>query len=188
MARAPTPVPSTIPVTHSSSWPPSAATSFQNVGFGQTLDNSAPWAMFSTGGGSLPVGLYARTNGPTVTDTPITGVDPSTPHRYRIEWNASEVVFYVDGTAGGLATREPSAPRCVRSPATSTTVGPRLTVDWMRMSPYASSGTFQSRVLDSSQSGTDWISLTSTTQTPAGTEVDLRDPLRQLGHARRVVV
>ncbi len=46
-----------------------------------------------------------------------------------------------------------------------------MTVDWLRMSPYASRGTFESRVFDSGKSGTDWISLTSTTQKPAGTEV-----------------
>ena len=37
-----------------------AAQPFQHVGFANDF-NDPPWAMFSTGGGTLPVGLYART-------------------------------------------------------------------------------------------------------------------------------
>ena len=49
--------------------------------------------------------------------------------------------------------------------------GTNPSVDWLRMSPYPSSGTFESRVFDTGKSGTDWNSLTSITQKPAGTEV-----------------
>ena len=65
---------------------------FQHVGFGNTFDD-APWAMFSTGGGALPVGLYARTfapGGPSV-NTPIADVDPLEEHEYSIEWTPTEV-------------------------------------------------------------------------------------------------
>ncbi len=40
-----------------------------------------------------------------------------------------------------------------RSPATSTPAAPSSTVDWLRMSPYPASGTFDSRILDAGQHG-----------------------------------
>src|SRR5688500_9158226 len=62
------------------------AVPFQHVGFGTDF-NDAPWAMFSTGGGSLPVGLYAGTAaGGTAMNTPIADVDPLVEHEYSIEW------------------------------------------------------------------------------------------------------
>ncbi len=144
------------------------AAQFQHVGFGTDF-NGAPWAMFSTGG-SLPVGLYARTNGASQTSTPIAGVDPSQSHRYRIEWSASNVVFYVDGTQ---VASHPIAINSQMRPIASDfdNGGGTVTVDWVRMSPYASAGTFTSRVIDSTKSATDWLKLTPIAQTPDGANV-----------------
>ena len=50
--------------------------------------------------------------------------------------------------------------------------GAELSVDWMRMSPYPASGTFDSRVLDAGQS-VNWDALSWTADTPAGTGVAL---------------
>src|SRR5215217_4625908 len=143
------------------------ASGFQHVGLGVDY-NGVPWAMFSTGGGSLPVGLYARTNGPAQTDTPITGVDPSTPHLYRIEWKPDSVVYYVDGTQ--VASHSIAITSQMRPLASDFNVGgPSVSVDWLRMSPYAASGTFESRVFDSGKSASDWLKLDSTPQKPTGT-------------------
>ena len=71
---------------------------FQHVGFGVAFED-APWAMFSTGGGALAVGLYARTavpGGP-AENTPIAGVDPLVAHDYSIDWTPTEVRYFVDG-------------------------------------------------------------------------------------------
>jgi hypothetical protein len=43
-----------------------------------------------------------------------------------------------------------------------------VSVDWIRMSPYAAAGTFVSRVFDATQA-VDWGGLSWTTETPAGT-------------------
>ena len=45
-----------------------------------------------------------------------------------------------------------------------------VSVDWIRMSPYAAAGTFVSRVFDATQA-VDWGGLSWTTETPAGTSV-----------------
>ncbi len=66
----------------------------QHVGFGVDF-NSSPWAIFSTrGGGSL----LARSNsGSGGQDTVISGNWLGAPHHYRIDWNAANVVYWIDG-------------------------------------------------------------------------------------------
>jgi len=69
---------------------------WQHLGFG--IDYSAaPWIIFSTFQDGR---LYARTNteaGQTL-DTIIPGSWVGTPHRYRIDWQPTQVVFSIDGT------------------------------------------------------------------------------------------
>jgi hypothetical protein len=142
----------------------------QHVGFGVDY-NGPPWAMFSTGSGSQAVALYARTNnGSTNTDTPISGVLPTEKHRYRIEWDGSSVVYYVDGTE--VARHAIGISAQMRPLASDFNVGGgTLSIDGLRMGPYSSSGAFTSRVFDSGKDATDWLGLTATTQKPAATNV-----------------
>ena len=119
------------------------ADSFQHIGFGVDFNNSGSWAMFSTK--NTTTTLYARTNngGP---ETAL-AVSLGQPHRFRIEWRASEVVYFVDAqevarhTATITAQMRPAISDLSRN-------GTRVTVDWPRMGPYAGSGTFMSRVFD----------------------------------------
>ena len=137
---------------------------FQHVGFGTDF-NGAPWAMFSTGGGALPVGLYARTLvGATAIDTPILGVDPLVAHDYEIRWTATEVTFYVDGNL--VATHAATLPNDLRVLASDfTTGGGVLSVDELRLAPYPTayptSGTFTSRVFDAGTHITAWGALSA---------------------------
>src|SRR5262249_5024250 len=66
---------------------------YEHVGFGVDY-NSSPWAMFSTGTGGA---LYARTSGATATDTVIPGSWLGSPHRFRIDWTATGVTYWIDG-------------------------------------------------------------------------------------------
>ncbi len=144
------------------------AAPFQTAGFATDL-NAPPWATFSTRGDSL---FYARThNGSTSTDTPLPSSLLGSEHRYRIEWDAGEVRFYVDG--GLVATHVLSFGDQMR-PLTSDFEpgGGELSLDWLRMSPYPGSGSFDSRVLDGGQSS-DWGTLAWDATTPAGTGVAL---------------
>ena len=149
----------------------------QHIGFG--IDYNEPqWAMFSTGGfgGAQPVGLWARTNnGGTVQDTRLDpGIDPTEPHTYRIVWNAGSAQFFVDGEL--VETHEgasvPTTPlRPLISDLRTAPTGPgNVTVDWLTMSPYASDGTFTSRVL-AADGRADWQELNAFGQVPAGTNI-----------------
>jgi large repetitive protein len=91
------------------------------------------------------------------------------PHRYRVEWKASEVVFYVDGTE--VARHSVGIVDSMRPLASDLNAGDGVvSIDWLRMDPYVSSGAFESRVFDSEKSASDWLKLTSVTQKPAGTD------------------
>lgn len=139
-------------------------TTGQHIGYGETLDNP-PWAIFSTGGGPLAFGLYARTattGNPTLDDFAITGVDPAQWHTYRIEWVASEVRYFVDGNLVHTATV--TIPDSLRPVVSDLTPGDNsvVTVDWLQPDlRYPAFGAFQSRVLDTGDARSTWETLTA---------------------------
>ncbi|MFA5911138.1 MAG: N,N-dimethylformamidase beta subunit family domain-containing protein [Vicinamibacterales bacterium] len=143
--------------------------SFQHAGFAVTFGSaSEPWAIFSTLSGGM---LFARTNtGNGAIDTPI-GVGPLGEfHRYRIDWNPTSVDYYVDGV---LAVSHPVTLAGPMRPVAASDFNPYggiVFVDWMRLSPSASPGAFESRVFDAS-SAVDWKSIQWTAQADAGTSL-----------------
>lgn len=141
---------------------------FQHVGFGGTVVgtpyvpfNGAPWIMFSTSNDGAQV--YARVL-PAGSGDYNTGNDKipvgdyrGSPHTYRIEWQANSITFYVDGEL--RATVNQAIPDQMRVAASDYNVAsPALSVDWLRMSPYASPCVFTSRVFDASQAA-QWLDL-----------------------------
>jgi PKD repeat protein len=144
---------------------------YQNIGFGQTLAVASEyWAMFGTGGSNST--LFARTNlNGSVSDVAIPGSFLGSPHRYRIDWTADAVVYSIDGTV--VHTASASIPVPLRLVASDYQAGaPALGVDWMRSSPYAASGTFESRVVDGGAAVL-WSSLGWDAEVPAGTTVSV---------------
>src|SRR5207249_4878341 len=69
------------------------AQALQHIGFVADFNFNAPWAIFSTQ--FTTTSLYARTSDGN--DTLIPGNWLDSPHRYRIDWNTSNVVFWIDG-------------------------------------------------------------------------------------------
>jgi hypothetical protein len=143
-----------------------SGSAFQHVGFADTLEG-APWIIFSTGNGG---GLFARTNsGAAGIDTPLAASLLGSPHRFRIDWTPSSAVYSVDDNV--VATHAIAVAGPLRPLASDFTVGTgSVSVDWIRMSPYAAAGTFVSRVFDAAQA-VDWGGLSWTTDSPAGTSV-----------------
>jgi Bacterial Ig-like domain len=137
---------------------------FQHVGFGLTL-NEILWAMFSTGSGD---NLYARSRSETVNiETLIPGNWLGTPHLFRIEWTDTSIVYAIDGTV--VATHTGAITQSMRPLASDfDTGGGGVVIDWLRLSPYASAGTFTSRVLDAGQIVA-WGTVTWASVTPEGT-------------------
>lgn len=149
------------------------STAGQHIGFGTDFVN-APWAMFSTGGSGLSAGLYARSRTTTATrNTTITGISPSQPHRYRIVWNTTSITFFIDGVQ--VASQASAITSSMRPLAGDPALGgsnPALW--WLRMSPYATSGTYTSRVIDGGTAPVTWQTLAATQTAPSGTTVTVQ--------------
>ncbi len=144
----------------------------QHVGFGTTFSGT-PWAMFSTGSsgsGSCSTCVQARTwlggANPFVNETIDTGTLVNLPALYRIEWGASDITYYVNGTQ--VAQHVVTLTDNLGLRISDINTGASLGVDWMRMSPYATPATYESVVFDAG-SATPWDEITWTSVEPTGT-------------------
>jgi Putative metal-binding motif len=159
------------------------AQTFQHVGLGDG-DNSITasgiygastrqWTMFSTNNTTTDV--FARSsNGTTDTVTSV-AVIPVTPvpHLYRIEWDVSEVRYYIDG--GLVATHAVAIAGPMRPAISEFQIpAPALIVDWIRMTPFGAGCTFDSAVFDGANGGADWSTLDAGTVLPTGTGITVQ--------------
>ncbi|MGA8926351.1 MAG: Ig-like domain-containing protein, partial [Solirubrobacterales bacterium] len=149
------------------------ATAFQHAGFGVDVNTSPNWAMFSTN--NTADQLFARTNvGGTAVNTPIGSSNQyvGSPHLYRIEWDTTEIRYYVDGAL--VTTQAADFGTTQMRPLASdfNSGGPNLSVNWLHLSPYPSSGTFDSRVFDAGPGqNVAWGALSWNSATPSGTGI-----------------
>lgn len=153
------------------------AANFQHIGFGGGNDDVGTggiytgqnaWAMFSTGSTGV---LQARTslNGSSSADVIIPGSFTGAPHLYRIDWNPNSVEYYIDGNL--VHTETITLPNGMR-PAISdfNLAAPGISVDWIRLTPYLSPGSFESRVYDAGVPK-DWGAISWVADVPAGTSL-----------------
>ena len=136
----------------------------QNAGFGTNFSNR-PWAAFGTTTGGA---LYTRSSVSTTNqqDTLIPGNWLGSPHLFRIDRGSTTITFWIDGVQVAQHTR--TITTNMRPLASDLTLGSgNLIVDWMRMSPYSSSGTY-TRVLDAG-SIQRWDTVSWLSDLPAGT-------------------
>lgn len=139
----------------------------QHAGFGTNFDD-VPWVMFSTKWGRR---LYGRTHLLNVEDKRLPGQWFDEPHRFRIEWNVLDIVFAIDGEALGRILVP--VPGYMRALAGNKRLGTEpFRLEWMRVSPYAPSGHFTSRILDAGTVA-DWGPATWDADVPAGTSLGL---------------
>ncbi|MGZ4723657.1 MAG: Ig-like domain-containing protein, partial [Ilumatobacteraceae bacterium] len=144
---------------------------FQNAGFGVTLeDTNDSWAMFGTN--TTPGTLRARTlvGGGTPDDFELGSQYIGSKHLFRIEWDSTAVRFYIDGTLVHTAATVSGTMRPIASDYQSGDGA--LSIDWMRMTPYASAGTFLSRIHDAGSSAA-WGAISYDANVPSGTTLAL---------------
>jgi hypothetical protein len=90
------------------------------------------------------------------------------PHRYQITTTAQNANYYVDGTLMISHTSMAWGTATMRPVVIDSTVGDgALAVDWMRLTPYALSGTYTSAMFDAGATVL-WQKLTSTSTIPSG--------------------
>ena len=147
---------------------------FQNAGFGVTLDSeSESWAMFGTNAtaGVLQARRQQRRGGRG-------RAARRAVHRLRAHATGSSGTPPRSGSTStatpipSTRPRPPSAAPCGRSPATSTPAAAPSSIDWMRMTPYASPGRSLSRVHDAGNPA-EWGALSYAADVPSGTTLAL---------------
>ncbi|HEX5150554.1 MAG TPA: N,N-dimethylformamidase beta subunit family domain-containing protein, partial [Parafilimonas sp.] len=154
------------------------AATFQHIGFaggtdaigsGGIYNGDSPWAMFSTGSSSTVLKARTALNASAATEIDL-GNYPGTSHLYRIEWlNDGSFKYYIDGV---LVLNQNQADRLITTPmrvaiSDFATGGPDIKVDWIHVTPYITSGSFQSRVFNAG-SQRNWGNISWTAETPSG--------------------
>ncbi len=145
----------------------------QSIGFANATTPVSPMAMFVI---KADRQLYARSvNGTKVVESPMAGVNwLNKPLTYRIVWNAGNVQYFVNGAlmithssmAWGAAAMRPTA-------IDGHVGGGAIALDWMRMTPYATAGTYTSAVMDAGEVVQQWLKLTASSSAGAGTTLAL---------------
>jgi len=134
--------------------------SSQNIGLGTSGSLVSPMAMFTIRANSL----YARSiNGAKTLETLLAGIDwRGKSHRFQITTTAGAANYYIDGTLMISHTNMAWGTAAMAPVIIDSTVGDGvLAVDWIRVSPFASSGSYTSAVFDAGATVT-WTKLTST--------------------------
>ena len=144
--------------------------SFQHSGWGVTFDN-VPFAIFSTlnGNGQLWARTYSAVGN---IDQQLTGILVGVPHRFRIDWNGSNVQYFVDGSIVATHAFDPAVTslRPIAASDFNFCCG-NIQVNWVRMGPYPSTATFLSRIFDAGDPSAAWGALNWNALTPAGTSI-----------------
>ncbi len=144
------------------------AASFQHLAFTDNFNNV--WAMFSTRNGTNQV--YASTNDANGLNDVAIPASAGTSHLYRIEWDATEVRYFVDGLPVHTRTITAFGSNLNVAVSDFQTGGPEIAVDWVRMSPYPAAGAFNSRVFDAGAGqSANWGALTWSPALPSGTSL-----------------
>jgi|GEM_PF-3605824 len=141
---------------------------FQNVGLSIDQPFNAPWV--TIGQGSPDGNVYARfSNGPAISLGPLLG----SAHHYLLRWNANTFDIEVDGgVAASVTLPFTVGSNMVLQISDLLTGDGDLSVDWIRVTPYANAGSFTSRVFDAGSART-WTNVVWNESTPAGTDISV---------------
>jgi hypothetical protein len=153
---------------------------FQNIGFGAGTDATGmggifngedSWAVFGTGNSTSILKARVKVGSNNSIDVDISGSYLNAPHLYRIEWKTNSFEFYIDGVL--IHTQNTTITSSMR-PAISDYAGDGagILVDWMRVSPYATEGTFVSRIHDAGGMK-NWGIASWNANVPVGTTLQL---------------
>ncbi|MCF0074114.1 DUF4082 domain-containing protein [Dyadobacter sp. CY261] len=152
------------------------ASSFQHIGLGagnnvDMYNNTATWIMFSTGTSTSVLQARVILHGGQAENINLSENLIGTPHRYRIDWNPANILFYVDGALVHTSNTAISTPMRVGISDYSDSA-PGVSLDWLRATPYAASGSFTSRVYDTGVSKM-WETATWSATLPEGTGLQI---------------
>jgi hypothetical protein len=119
--------------------------------------------------------LYARSVAPgQLIETPLAGSWFGASHRFRIDWNVGSVDYWIDGTQVARHLISFSKSTTLRPAMTDQNLGDGvLKVDWMRLTPYSTSGSYTSPIYDAGMDVA-WQTLSYLADLPTGASVTVQ--------------
>jgi hypothetical protein len=132
----------------------------QDIGFGTSGALVSPMAMFTIRANNL----YAKSvNGAKSFETLLSGIDwRGKSHRFQVTTTAGAANYYIDGTLMISHTNMAWGTAAMAPVVIDSTIGDgTLSVDWIRMTPFAASGSYTSSVFDAGAAVT-WQKLAAT--------------------------
>jgi hypothetical protein len=147
----------------------------QNIGLASNIAfSSSPWIAIGEGN-TADGNLYARASDGSQVNLGANLL--GTPHLFKMVWNtpANNFSFYVDGnlvSTPSIVITSPSPMYIQISDFVAKTSG-SLSVDWIRASPFITSGTFTSRIFDGGNIGNQWGVISWNGNIPSGTSLTL---------------
>ncbi|HXI29135.1 MAG TPA: MBG domain-containing protein, partial [Vicinamibacterales bacterium] len=132
----------------------------QDIGFGTSGALVSPMAMFTIRANNL----YAKSvNGAKSFETLLSGIDwRGKSHRFQVTTTAGAANYYIDGTLMISHTTMAWGTAAMAPVVIDSTIGDgALSVDWIRMTPFAASGSYTSSVFDAGAAVT-WQKLAAT--------------------------
>lgn len=146
------------------------AGNFQNIGFTGDAAFNNPWIVIGRGAAG-DNDVYARTSANQ--SVSLGSALLNAPHHYRIDWLSAtnSFQFYVDGVLIPTpAITITASSNLVVQISDYPSGGVGLSVDWVRMSPYSTPGTFTSRVFDAGTNA-NWSAVNWNEALPSGTSI-----------------
>lgn len=140
----------------------------QHLGLAQNF-TSRYWAIFSVGYDGK---LYARTqSGKRRADTLIPGNWFNQYHTFRVEWLSNRVQYYIDNNL--VVIHNINIDKTLRVGASDLTVDTGLlSVDWIRMGPFATAGSYTSPVIDAGRP-VEWAQVVWRTDLPSASSLSV---------------
>lgn len=161
---------STYPAGTSVTWYAKLAASDQQLGW-YAGGNKAALAAFSRDStGALTV--VTNDGGANNQTTPITATIAPGPHEYRIDWTNGNVAYLVDGVQVATSAFAPAGRLSVMA-ADATVADGGMPADWVRVAPFAASGTYTTKVIDAG-ARVGWDSVLTEASIPTGTTLTVR--------------
>lgn len=159
----------TYTTTSSVTWAATLSGSDQRLGWYAASPALNAWFTRDPAGNLVAVTVDAAGQNSTI---PIPGTYVGQ-HEYRVDWSATAATYFIDGVQVSTNPFSPGTTALRIVAADAVVAGGGMPVDWVRVAPYTTSGTYTSKVIDAGAS-VGWESAQASAVIPTGTTLVLR--------------
>lgn len=153
----------------SATWAATVSAADQRVGWYAPSPALSAWFSRDASGNLVAVTVDTAGHNTTI---PITGTFTGQ-HEFRVDWSAIAATYFVDGVQVATAAFAPGITALRVVAGDDAVSGGGMPVDWVRVTPFAASGSYTSKVHDAGAAVV-WDGVAKTGSIPVGTTVTVR--------------